>query len=603
MNKVSISSDIVRRLAIVAIGLAIALGVGPLSLFGEYFSFLIVSIGTYMIAVLALTMLAGLSGIWSMGHAAFMAIGAYSLAGLAGFSVPIEGIIAAGMIISAIVGFALGLCAGRFSLLYFGLLTLALSLTATEIITSWRSVTGGIDGVSVPPIYSLLAGRDLSITDGPVLTITLATLVYLAVDWVSASSLGRRWLAVKSQRMASMAIGVVPHRENALTMAISGALASVAGVCAAVSVGYLEPTTFSLHSGIYLIVATVVGGAGSYLGALVGSAFLVLVPELARGNPDISPFIFGAATILMLLFLRRGIVPTLTALCRRLFRRTASARLTKPAPAETAIGNMSNIDPLLTRATAPLTVSHLSVSFGGVKALSDVSLTLQPGKALGLIGPNGAGKTTLLNVLSGYVKATDAEEISLGDVDLGKLDPWDRIKLGLGRSFQHAELFGELTVREIFRVAATQNRHRGADEKHSELHAGTIADRVLAALELEHLARAYPAELSFGTRKIVDIGRLLCAGASVVILDEPFSGLDAGETLELRRVLDEMRKGGVSILIIDHVIAEVFRIVDEIVVLDFGKVLMTGTPQAVAANENVRAAYFGDLGAPAMEAV
>lgn len=602
MTSFRTSPDVLRRLAILICGLSIAVGVGPLGMFGEYVSFLVVSIGIYLIAVQALTMLVGLAGIWSMGHAAFMAIGAYSVAALAGHAVPIEGIVAAGMIFSALVGYALGLCAGRFSLLYFGLLTLALSLTATEIITSWRSVTGGVDGVVVSPIYSILAGRELSIMDGPVLTVLLATLVYVTIDWLARSSIGRRWLAVKSQRMASMAIGIVPHRENALAMAISGALASVAGVCAAVSVGYLEPTTFSLHNGIYLIVATVVGGAGSLLGAIVGAAFLVIVPELARGSPDISPFIFGAATIVILLFLRRGIVPTITILLRSILAGSAVRRGAGLKASPVLGSNISGIKSLLTRSKSTLTIKDLSVSFGGVKALNNVSLTLAPGKVLGLIGPNGAGKTTLLNVLSGYVKATEFKTLTLGNTQVAALDPWNRIRVGLGRSFQHAELFDALSVREIFRVAAMQRGHPASRNHGPKLDAWSVADSVLSALELEHVANAQPTELSFGTRKIVDVGRLLCAGASIVVLDEPFSGLDAGETLELRRVLDEMRAGGVSILIIDHVVAEVFRIADEIVVLDFGKVLTMGTPEAVAADEQVRAAYFGSLNEPVLEA-
>lgn len=582
------SLPLARCALILALGIAAVLAVGPLGLAGDYLSFIVVGMCTTAIAVVALTALAGLSGIWSLGHAAFMALGAYLAANLPSHGVPLEGILLIAALAAAATGFVLGLCAGRFSILYFGLLTLAISLAAFEVVSNWKQMTGGDEGIVVPPIWSILAARSLSIEEGPVVAIVLATAVWMVWELLGHSTLGRRWLAIKSQRTAATAIGLVPHRQNALIFAISAATASVSGICLAIAIGYLDPESFSLHAGVMLIVAAVVGGIGSLPGAIVGSMFIVGVPELARGAPDIAGFAFGIATILVLLFLRKGVVPTFAALLPGKSRGKAldasEARLDAQADGDAFATLVAR---LVKPAQDALVVDGLSVRFGGVKALQDVALSVPPGRICGLIGPNGAGKTTLLNVLSGYVQPSEYRSLSLGGTDLARLTPHARIAYGFGRTFQHAELFGELSVRENFEVAAAAARSQ------SGLSPKAIADLLVRGLGLEEVAGAYPSELPFGIQKVADIGRALAVGANVLALDEPFSGLDSSEAAELRAILTGLRKVGASILIIDHAVHEVLDLADEVVVLDFGQVLARGRPAEIAVNEDVRRAYFG----------
>lgn len=586
------SLPLARCAMILVLGIAAVLAVGPLGLAGDYLSFIIVGMCTTAIAVVALTALAGMSGIWSLGHAAFMALGAYLAANLPNYGVPLEGILLIAALTAATTGFVLGLCAGRFSILYFGLLTLAISLAAFEVVSNWKQMTGGDEGIIVPPIWSIVAAGDLSIDEGPVVSIVLATAVWLVWELLGHSTLGRRWLAIKSQRTAATAIGLVPHRQNALIFAISAATASVSGICLAVAIGYLDPESFSLHAGVMLIVAAVVGGIGSLPGAIVGSMFIVGVPELARGAPDIAGFAFGIATILVLLFLRKGVVPTLSGLLPGRSRRKAldasEARLDAKADGDAFAALVAR---LVQPASESLVVEGLSVRFGGVKALQNVTLTVEPGRICGLIGPNGAGKTTLLNVLSGYVQPSEYRRLSLGGIDLASLTPYARIGYGFGRTFQHAELFGELTVRQNFEVAAAGARPGARGE--SGLSPNAVADLLVRGLGLEEVADAYPSELPFGIQKVADIGRALAVGANVVALDEPFSGLDSNEAAELRAILTGLRAVGASILIIDHAVQEVLELADEVVVLDFGQVLARGTPSEIAVNEDVRRAYFG----------
>ncbi|WP_342363644.1 ABC transporter permease subunit [Terrarubrum flagellatum] len=580
---------LVRAAAITSAAAIILLVTGPLRLTGDYVAFLVAAIAYFSIVTLSVSMLAGFCGIWPIGHTAFTAIGAYLAVNLGGAGWPIEAVIPAAMIAAAIVGYVLGLSAGRFSVLYFGLLTLAISLAAFEIIGRWERFTGGENGIPVPPVKSLLAGRPIGIQDATVVCVLLAALVFLLIDWICQGPVGRRWLAVKSQRIAAMAVGFVPSRENALAFSFSAAMASLSGVGLAIAIGYLDPEGFSLNVGVTMLVSTVVGGAGSLVGALIGSAFIIGVPEIARGASDVAPFVFGATTVLTLLFLRKGVAPSLIDA----FMRKRGARRIAMRPTDNRDGLAALVADVLPASGRALVVEGVEVSFGGVKALQGVSLSVPAGRAVGLMGPNGSGKTTMLNVLSGFVIPKSAKAVKLGDADLLSLSPSGRIGAGFGRTFQHAELFGELTIRDMLAIVARQGEaaRRAAGKALTE--PAVVAERLIAGLGLDDVAESFPGELPFGIQKVADIARALAGGAGAIALDEPFSGLDSEEAAKLRAILRELRAAGVTILIIDHAVDEIFDLAEDIYVLDFGCVIAHGTPAEIRNDPKVREAYFG----------
>ena len=588
------SGVLVRRLLIALAGVALALAVGPFRLVGDYTQFIIASLAIAFIAVLSVNLLAGLCGIWSLGHSAYVALGAYLAANLTALGVPVEVICLAAMAASAVLGFILGLSAGRFSVLYFGLLTMALALVATEIIGRWSQATGGDDGMKVGRAITLFASTPMATRNAVVICVLLATAVYLIGDAVNASRFGRRWLAVKGQRTAAMAMGLTPHVENARAFALSAALASLSGVGMAFLIAFIDPVAFSLDASITLIVGTVVGGIGSSIGALLGAAFITAVPELARDAPAIANFVYGGAMIVVLLWLGQGIAPAVRDGLRQ--RRGRHAIATEgPRPAVDALAISALVSQLLPAATQTLSLKNVSLSFSGLKALDDVSFELPPGTAVGLIGPNGAGKTSLLNVLSGFYKPLPETAVMLGDVNVLAAATSGRALLGIGRTFQHAELFPELTIRDTLITAAglalALRRRHGIALREPQ----AVADLILDGLALRPYAHSLPTELPFGVQKVADIGRVLAIGASVVLMDEPFSGLDEQECAELRAILRGMRSAGVSILIIDHAVQEVLDLCDKVVVLDFGRLLAAGDPETIRNDPEVRKAYFGSM--------
>jgi branched-chain amino acid transport system ATP-binding protein len=241
-----------------------------------------------------------------------------------------------------------------------------------------------------------------------------------------------------------------------------------------------------------------------------------------------------------------------------------------------------------------LAATQLSVRFGGVHALSGVDVTVAEGELVGLIGPNGAGKTTLVDAVTGFVDYTG--QVELDGRNLAGQRAHARAGLGLSRTWQSSELFDDLNVRENLAVAA---RRPSLWETAKELVTDSppadaeAVDEALELVELGWAADLMPSDLSQGQRKLVGIARAVAMGPRLLCLDEPAAGLDTGESEELGRRLRGLADGGLSTLLIDHDMGLVLGICHRIVVLEFGKVIAAGPPEAVRHDPKVVTAYLG----------
>ncbi len=240
-----------------------------------------------------------------------------------------------------------------------------------------------------------------------------------------------------------------------------------------------------------------------------------------------------------------------------------------------------------------LQVEQVDVRFGGVQALKGVDLTVEPGTLVGLIGPNGAGKTTLFNVITGLERPA-AGRIALNGRDVTGLPPHRRARLGLGRTFQRIEVFSSLSVRDNVQAAAEARRSWSNDDADPVRTAEVLLERV----GLGDLVDERVDQLSTGLLRLVEVARALASKPSLLLLDEPGSGLDPTESEALGDLLLDLVEDGTSILLVEHDVELVMRVCARLFVLDFGQIIASGTPEQVQQDPAVQAAYLGaDTGA------
>jgi len=241
-----------------------------------------------------------------------------------------------------------------------------------------------------------------------------------------------------------------------------------------------------------------------------------------------------------------------------------------------------------------LEVRGVSVNFGGLAALTDVSLDVPDGSITGLIGPNGAGKTTLFDVITGTRKPSRGE-VTFNDRELKGVSPYRRSRLGLGRTFQRLELFGTLTVRENVRVAASVGRRRARAAGMEHASVDEVTDGLLQRVHLDAVAEARADTLPTGTGRLVELARALAIHPTTLLLDEPASGQNPEETNRFGDILRTLSADGLAILLVEHDMDLVMSVCDTVFVLVQGSILCSGTPSEVQRNPAVAEAYLGSL--------
>ena len=248
-----------------------------------------------------------------------------------------------------------------------------------------------------------------------------------------------------------------------------------------------------------------------------------------------------------------------------------------------------------------LRTRDISIHFGGIAALNEVDMTVEPGEIVGILGPNGAGKSTLFNVISGYLKP-DHGRILFRDQEITHLLPYERVAAGLGRTFQHVRLFRNMTVYE--NLLAAQHRHltsgsfsamlRLPNWRRDEKDAQERVEKILDVVNLRPWKDQRPGELSYGTTRFLELAAVLSVQPKVLLLDEPASGIQQKEVEALGPMLKQIRdETGCAIILIEHDMGLLLKTSERIYALDFGQVIAEGTPDEVVANDRVLESYLG----------
>jgi ABC-type branched-subunit amino acid transport system ATPase component/ABC-type branched-subunit amino acid transport system permease subunit len=577
----------------------------------------------FAICACSLTVLTGWAGQLSLGQMAFAGLGALTTAALTrGVSIDIGADrtiafqalpFALSTLLAAAVTAALAAIVGAGALRVNGMLlavsTFALGVAAAGYLYRRPFLTDG-NAASVPLPRGHLFGLDLADERTYYYVLLVVLVVVLAlIARLRSHGTGRRTIAVRDNPEAAAACTVAPLRTKVTAFALSGAIAGLGGSLLAGSVQSVPLTErfFQVSDSLTLVAIVVIGGLGSTVGPVIGAVWVVGLPAFFPGNSLVPIFASSIGLLVLLLYFPGGLTQIAHA-GRAALIRWAQGRLPEVA-AETAPAPASPRRPMRTRERAEvapdtaefvLSTDNVSVRYGGNTAVDSVSIGLRPGEILGLIGTNGAGKSTLLNAIGGFAPATG--KVDLLGHDVSRLAPAKRAALGLGRTFQAARLFPELTVRETVLVALEARKRSGListalvlpgavrAERHRRAEAADLIDLV----GLGRYADTPVALLSTGTRRIVELANLIALDARVLCLDEPTAGVAQRETealgpllLRLRRELDA------AMIVIEHDMPFMMSISDRLYCLAAGKVISEGTPEEVRTDPAVIAGYLG----------
>jgi len=535
---------------------------------------------TNAVAVTGLVVVLGYCGQISLAQAAFFGLGAYGVAlGTTDYGLHFFAALPLGIAAALLFGVLLGLASLRLGGHYLAMVTISFQQILTLVLTNWIGLTHGPDGVrgiGRPHVPGLrLENGD------QYLTLCLAVLV--CITWfvwrLKTSRLGRAMQSVRDNEIAASTCGIDVFRTKVLAFAISAVLGGLGGGLYAGARAYISPDEFGFGESIVMLTMALLGGVGSPFGALLGTGLLVILPEWLRFLRNVYLAVYGAAVILIMVFLPDGLWGF-------------TARLRRAAPA--IPGRVTPLPLLGQRGTVTdevvLRIDGLAKHFGGLKALDGVDLAVRRGSTHALIGPNGSGKSTFINVVTGLYRPT-AGRITLAGRDVTGTAPHERTRAGLARTFQNIRVFRGMTVLENVMVGAERPGNDIAERP------AEVVERALAALDFVGLrgdAGRMVGTLSYGMQRYVEIARALAGNPQVLLLDEPAAGLNLTEKGELGALLRRLGGHGLTILIVDHDMNLVEQVADHITVLNFGRRIATGTPRQVLSHPDVIAAYLGE---------
>jgi branched-chain amino acid transport system permease protein len=477
-----------------------------------------------------------------------------------------------------------------------------LVVTLPDFIAIAMKYTGGLSGLVGIPTPELF-GRSLSNNGLYWATAIVAVIWILLFRNFVTSRYGVIFRLLRHSPTLSQSLGFSTIQLKALAYAFGALPAGLAGCLIGYVSQIVAPDSFSLSVAIGVTAASVLGGVESVYGALVGAALLQLGPENSVSFADYAPVAYGLFLVFAAVLLRGGV----GGLARSGL--SFAARRIAPVTRQPEPGDVPADDQFSAwaenkgerRPTAQLVVTGVSKSYGGVRALNDVSLTAEPGQVTALIGSNGSGKTTLLNVICGFASAT-AGTVVLGDDNLVGLSPARVARHGIGRTFQTPAIPTGVSVLDTVAAGGFQSEPCGVVasmlrwRRYYRSKAATLtrAHRYLRVVGLDQLAGEDASSLALGTRRLVEVARSLCANPRLLLLDEPASGLSFSEVERLGRIVRLAAADGVAVVLIEHNFGFVSRVSDVVHVLHLGGLIATGTPAQVRQNPRVVDSYLGE---------
>jgi branched-chain amino acid transport system permease protein len=558
---------------------------------GGYWGVIATRACVYWVLVSGLNLVVGFAGQIAIGWVALLTLGAYTTsvlaAGNAGPVFPPYLALAVAMVVGGVFGLIIGLPALRLRTFYFAITTLGFATIVTQVALAWQSVTGGGVGVAGPQFPEPFASQ----WGFYYFCFGIAAICTWMTANVAASRFGRALTAIRDAEVAAEASGISKPMLLGTVFVFSGAVAAVAGGLFASLQSYITPDAFTIDLSVLFFIAILIGGRSSIFGPLLGTILLTVLPEFAAPLVAWSTFLYAVLLFVIVLVIPGGIAELLDFKNRRPLE---SDRAIIPRPELVAR--------LIGTAPAPgeLTLEQVTLTFGGVRAISELDLKIDPGQVHGLIGPNGSGKTTTLNVISGYY-APQHGTAKLNGVAMPDLVRHKRATLRIARTFQTPRIVGSASVLQNVMIGGTVDgratfvesllslpRHRRDEAMLRE-----TAMEALAVVGLERLANVRADRLQHSELRFIEIARALMMRPAYLLLDEPAAGLSVDEIERLGTLIQAIARAGTGVLLVEHHADLIFDICHHVTVLNLGKTLAAGTPAEIRSHREVIAAYLG----------
>ena len=548
--------------------------------------FLLATALATFVGVLGLNVLVGFTGQVSLGHSAFLAIGAYTAAISVERGLPPLVGVALAVVVGGVGGALLGLPATRLSGIYLTLLTLIFAFALPELILYFKDLTNGASGLPLTPPAFLFAPSDMYW-----FLLAVAVAVGALVAWLARSSLGRAWRAVRDSENGARSLGLRPAWVKLGAFALGSALAALGGALGGMLIGFVGLESYGVFVSIYALLAVVLGGPGSVLGSFLGALFITVVPDVTDGSGIPQDLMFGVALLLVLYLAPNGLAG--------LFARPAAAAADN---APTAAGNTDDRSDLgaaqpaarpARHVDAPaavrpiLELSGISAGYGVEPVLRDVDLVVGEGEVVALLGANGAGKSTVLRAISGVIPLDGGTMTWAGE----RLPDWPRHSPvaaageGIGHIPEARGIFPDLTVQENLRTGAFATADGTVDKE--------TLERVFGHFPILRDRLSQPAgTLSGGEQQMLAIGRALIAKPRLLMLDEPSLGLSPLISQQVFKILGDIAASGVSILLVEQNARASLALADRAYVLARGRVVLSGSAADVAQDPTLHGSYL-----------
>ena len=550
----------------------------------------------YGLLALSLTLVWGQAGIFSFGQAAFFGLGGYAYGTAAINLIAHTGETVSAVAIASLFAAAAAAVLGYFMFygnlgdVYVAIVTLATTLVLLTFFSSTASPTyhvgqallGGYNGmVGIPP-FGYRGQLPLTSAQFLVVTAIIAAAIAIGLRVLLRRPFGRVIAAIRENEERTQLLGYDVRRYKLAVFVLGGAVAGLAGAGYAAWGQFVNPAVFGLQQAALVVIWVLVGGRRSLLGAFVGAFLIEWITTSLATRANTQPIILGAVLIGVVLLLPRRLVPTADWLARRFLPRLRSAP--RPLPARARHGRTVPIEAGRRDGGAVLEAVEVGKSFGGLTAVSRVSLLFPEKGVHCLIGPNGAGKSTFFNLLAGRYRPS-AGRILLGGREITRSRPDQRARRGIGIKLQIGSLYGELSCLENVWLAAYA----------ATGSSGSATERAAEVLDwLGLLPRAHEAAgvLSHGEQQWLEIGVVLAAEPAVVLLDEPTAGMTRKETARTAELVTALGEH-VSVIVVEHDMEFVRRLDVPVTVFHQGQIFAQGSLDELRRNERVLDIYLG----------